>query len=192
MARRLFIGLQLPESWVAEFAELDPHLPGLRWLPGDLLHLTLGFYGAVQPAEEERLHAALTEVRVPPFFLPLQGIGAFKVGGKPSVVWVGVGNGHPHLFALHRHVQDAAIRAGLEPDLKPFHPHVTLARAKGLSSETLKPFLRRHAETEFGMWQVTGFELFSSVLAPEGSTHYVELRQEFLSLLLLRASAPPR
>jgi len=76
-------------------------------------------------------------------------------------------------------MQDAVLRAGLEPDLKPFHPHITLARMRGVSRAMLKPFLRRHAETEFGLWNVTGFVLFSSVLAPEGSSYTVELRGEF-------------
>jgi 2'-5' RNA ligase len=54
-----------------------------------------------------------------------------------------------------------------------------VARAKGISSQALQPLLRRHAETEFGLVRVTGFALYSSVLAPGGATHRVEMRQEF-------------
>ena len=46
-------------------------------------------------------------------------------------------------------------------------------------SETLRPFIRSHAETEFGLVKVAGFELYSSVLAAGGATHRVEMRQEF-------------
>jgi 2'-5' RNA ligase len=121
----------------------------------------------------------LREVRVPPFFLPLRGVGVFNSRGRPSVAWAGVGKGHPHLFALHRRIQDAVLCAGLEANLKPFHPHVTIGRAKGISQQTLQPFIRSHAETEFGLVRVTGFELYSSVLAAGGATHRVEMRQEF-------------
>jgi 2'-5' RNA ligase len=121
----------------------------------------------------------LREVRVPPFFLPLCGVGVFNARGRPSVVWAGVGKGHPHLFALHQRIQDAVLHAGLEPDLKPFHPHITIGRTKGISRQALQPFMRRHAETNFGMFDVTGFELYSSVLTPEGAIHQVEMRQEF-------------
>jgi 2'-5' RNA ligase len=50
---------------------------------------------------------------------------------------------------------------------------------QGVSRTALRPFLRKHAETEFALWKVAGFALFSSVLSREGATHSVELRQEF-------------
>jgi len=71
------------------------------------------------------------------------------------------------------------LRAGLEPDLRSFHPHVTLGRAKDVSRHDLKAFLRKFEETEFDLVHVTGFALFSSVLAREGATHTLELRVDF-------------
>jgi RNA 2',3'-cyclic 3'-phosphodiesterase len=120
----------------------------------------------------------LAIVRVPPFFLPIQGLGTFG-GGKPTVLWTGLGKAHPHLFALHKHIQDAVLQAGLEPDLRPFHAHITLGRLNGVSTATLSPFLRRNAETEFGLWKVTSFALFSSVLTSEGPVHNLERRFPF-------------
>ena len=178
-SKRLFVGLELPSSCKTALLALDPHLSGLRWLPREQLHLTLSFLGDVEAPAEDRLREALREVRVPPFFLPLRGVGVFNSRGRPSVAWAGVGKGHPHLFALHRRIQDAVLCAGLEANLKPFHPHVTIGRAKGISQQTLQPFIRSHAETEFGLVRVTGFELYSSVLAAGGATHRVEMRQEF-------------
>jgi len=179
LVKRLFIGLGLPQSCKVALLALDPHLAGLRWIPEEQLHLTLSFLGDVGPPAEERLREALREVRVPTFLLPLRGVGLFSSRGRVSVVWAGVGGGHPHLFALHRRIQDAVLHAGIEADLKPFHPHITIARAKGVSPETLRPFLRCNAETEFGIFNVTGFELYSSVLSTGGATHRLEMRQDF-------------
>jgi 2'-5' RNA ligase len=178
VTKRLFIGLEIPANCQAELAALDPRIRGVRWLPAGQMHLTMSFLGDVPPLAEERLRDALTEVRVPPFFLPIAGVGTFG-GPRPSVVWAGVGRGHPHLFALHKHTQDAVLRAGLEADLRPFHPHITIGRAKEVSRAALKPFLQRYAETEFDFVQITGFTLFSSVLTPDGAIHTVEMRQEF-------------
>jgi 2'-5' RNA ligase len=178
MSKRLFIGLELPALIREELARLDPHIKGVRWVAADKLHLTMSFLGEVDAAGEVRLRDMLAAVRVPAYFLRVTGIGTFG-GERPRTVWAGVGKGHPHLFALRRRIQDAVLRAGLEPDLKPFHPDITLGRLRGVSRATLKPFLRRHAEAEFGLWNVTGFVLFSSELAPEGSSYTVELRGEF-------------
>jgi RNA 2',3'-cyclic 3'-phosphodiesterase len=178
-SKRLFVGLELPASCKTTLLSLDPHLTGVRWLAEDQLHLTLSFLGDVEAPAADRLREALAEVRVPQFFLPICGIGVFNARGRPSVVWAGVGKGHPHLFALHRRIQDAVLNVGLEPDLRPFHPHITIGRAKGISRQALQPFIRRYAETNFGMFEVTGFELYSSVLAAEGAIHHVEMRQKF-------------
>jgi 2'-5' RNA ligase len=178
-SKRLFVGLELRSTCKSALCRLDPHLPGLRWLPEEQLHLTLSFLGEVEATAEEQLCQVLAQVRVPPFFLPLQGIGVFSSRGRPSIVWVGVGHGHPHLFALHRRIQDALLSIGLEPDLKPFHPHVTVGRANGISHPALQPFVRSHAETDFDLVKVTGFELYSSALAATGATHRVEMHQEF-------------
>lgn len=178
MFKRLFVGLELPESSRVQLSKIDPHVKGLRWLPAEQLHLTMSFLGDVDAVHEERLRETLAVVQVPPFFLPIAGVGTFG-GERPSVVWAGVGKGHPHLFALHQHIQDAVLHAELEPDLKPFHPHITLGRARGLSRAALKPFLRRYAETEFDLWKVMGFALFSSRLSGDGSLYMVEMRREF-------------
>jgi len=138
----------------------------------------MSFLGDVGSGQQEDLIAKLESVYVPPFFLPIQGLGAFG-GAHPTVVWAGVGKGHPHLYALHKHLQDAVLGAGLEADLRPFHPHITLGRAKNISRSTLKPFLQKHAEVEFDFWKVTGFALFSSILSPEGARYTVEYCRDF-------------
>jgi len=178
MAKRLFIALELPETCRRILAALDPRVNGLRWLPEEQLHATLSFLDRVGSDQEGRLREALAEVRVPAFFLPIQGIGTFG-GARPTVVWAGLGKGHPHLFALHKRIQDAVLHAGLEPDLRPFHPHITLGRVNGVSGATLLPFLRRNADVELGLWKVTGFAMFSSVLTSEGPIHTVEMRWDF-------------
>jgi 2'-5' RNA ligase len=176
--RRLFFGLELPASVRDELAGLDLPVKGVRKVAAPQIHLTMSFLGDVGPEAEERLRTAVAAVRLPgAFFLPVTGVGVFG-GERPSVVWAGVGKAHPHLFALHKHLQDAVLQAGLEPDLKPFHPHITIARLRGVSRSSLKPFLRAHEETEFGLWKVTDVVLYSSVLAPEGSIYTVELRRE--------------
>ncbi len=176
--KRLFVALELPLPTRERLAGLDPEIRGVRWLDAEQMHLTMSFLGDVHAEAEGRLRSALAGVRVGSFLLPLTGVGVFG-GENPTVVWAGVGQGHPHLYALHKRIQDEVLRAGLEPDLRPFHPHVTLGRAKNVSRHEVKAFLRKFDQTEFDLIHVTGFALFSSVLARDGSLYTVELRVNF-------------
>lgn len=178
-SKRLFVGLPLPAELRHALCALDPKLPHLLWLADEQMHLTLSFLGEVPAIHHETLAEQLRTVRVEPFRLPLFGLGAFEAQGKPTVVWVSTGKGHPHLFVLHRWIQDAVIRAGLAPDLRPFRPHVTIARAKGISQEALKPFLKRHREWDGGVFEAGGFTLYASVLSSAGATHTPELTVTF-------------
>ncbi len=159
-------------------ARLDPVIRGVRWLPPESLHLTLSFLGTVDAPAQQKLLDVLRGVRVPAFFLPIAGVDVFG-GERPTTIWAGVGRGHPHLFALHKRIQDAVLGAGLEPDLRPFRPHVTLGRAKQVPRSGVKPFLLRHEKTEFDLFRVTGFVLYSSVLSAEGAIYTAEGRAEF-------------
>ena len=142
-AKRLFVSLELPPTIAQLLVRLDPEIPGLRWLAAEQIHLTLAFLGNVDAGAEEKLRARLAGVHFTAFFLPLREIGAFPRKGRPKVIWVGVGPGHPHLFQLHKRVTDAALAAGLEPDLRPWHPHITLARCQDVSVQSLHHFSAR-------------------------------------------------
>ena len=60
------------------------------------------------------------------------------------------------------------LQSGLEGDLKPWHPHVTLARCRDVSPESVRPFLKANAEFDAGMVHVESFVLYSSKLTPAG------------------------
>ena len=173
--KRLFVSLDLPEPIVAALVRLNPDLRGVRWSGAHQIHLTLVFLGNVLPEIEEKLRAALLEIRFHSFFLPLQGLGTFPGKGRPKILWLGVGRGHPHLFQLHKKVTDAALAAGLQPELRPWHPHITLARCQDVSAQALRPFLRQHADFDGGMVPIDSFQLKSSLLLASGSIHTTEL-----------------
>jgi 2'-5' RNA ligase len=174
-AKRLFVSIELPESLREQLAELDPRLRGVRWLEPRQMHLTLSFLGNVAGETQETLMEKLRAISWKSFFLPLVGLGTFPSKGWPKIIWIGVGTGHPHLFQLHKRVQEAVLAAGLEPDLRAFHPHVTLARCRDVSPQTIRPFLKSHAAFDAGLIHVESFQLTSSELTPTGSVYAPEL-----------------
>ncbi len=175
MFKRLFAAVDLPVSVRRSLQELDPSIPGVKWTQTDQMHLTLGFFGNVDPDREEKLRGRLQEIKFGSFFLPLAGVGSFKSRGAPSVVWIGVGRGHPHLFQLHKEVSEAALAASIEPDLRPWHPHITLARCRGASAQAVRRFVGENEKLDGGMFPVDHFTLYSSRLSPAGSDYGSEL-----------------
>jgi 2'-5' RNA ligase len=173
--KRLFVSIELPQSIRSTLVALDPHLRGVRWLEPAQMHLTLAFLGNLPAHIQETLSEKLQAISWKPFFLPLLGLGTFPSKGWPKIIWIGVGTGHPHLFQLHKRVQEAILATGLEPDLRSFHPHVTLARCREVSPQTIRPFLKSHADFDAGMVHVESFCLNSSQLTPAGSVYTTEL-----------------
>jgi 2'-5' RNA ligase len=86
-----------------------------------------------------------------------------------------VGKGHPQLFHVYKRVQEAALGAGLEPDLRTWHPHITFARCRDVPAQALRPFLTEHADFDAGLARVETFSLYSSVPGPSGSAYAREL-----------------
>jgi 2'-5' RNA ligase len=139
------------------------------------MHLTLGFFDDVLDQIDAALREKLNAIEFGAFFLPIVGVGTFSAKGAPKVIWVGVGKAHPHLFQIHKRVQEAALAAGLELELRPWHPHITIARCRDVAPQSLRNFLKANADFDAGMIRVEAFHLYSSNLTPAGPIHTCEL-----------------
>jgi 2'-5' RNA ligase len=179
MAKRLFLALELPAALTRTLAALDPHIPGLRWLPARSLHLTLAFLGDVETPVGESLREALQSLDAIPFELTLQGLTRFCGRGRPAIIAANVQKPPPEIFFLHTTVQTIAREAGLPTDSRPFHPHITLGRGKNCPTALLQRFLHQHAGTVFGTFPVNALVLFSSQLSPPGAIYTEEFRKTF-------------
>jgi 2'-5' RNA ligase len=175
VAKRLFVAIDLPELTRQLVAGLDPHIRGVRWVDPAQMHLTLSFFGDVPDEIDLALREKLSAIEFGAFFLPIVGVGTFSAKGAPKIIWIGVGKAHPHLFQIHKRVQEAALAAGLEPEFKPWHPHITIARCRDVSAQSLRKFLQSNAECDAGMVRVDDFHLYSSKLTPSGPIHTREL-----------------
>jgi RNA 2',3'-cyclic 3'-phosphodiesterase len=175
MSKRLFVAIDLPESTRDLLAGLDPHIRGVRWTEPAQMHLTLSFFGEVPDETDLALREKLSAIEFGAFFLPIVGVGMFSAKRAPKIIWIGIGKAHPHLFQIHKRVQEAALAARLEPELRPWHPHITIARCKDVSAQSLRKFLQSNAEFDAGMIRVEAFHLYSSKLTPAGPIHTREL-----------------
>jgi RNA 2',3'-cyclic 3'-phosphodiesterase len=175
VAKRLFVAIDLPELTRQLVAGLDPHIRGVRWVDPAQMHLTLSFFGDVPDEIDLAVREKLSAIEFGAFFLPIVGVGTFSAKCAPKIIWIGVGKAHPHLFQIHKRVQEAVLAGGLEPELKPWHPHITIARCRDVSAQSLRKFLQSNAEYDAGLVRVDDFHLYSSKLTPSGPIHTREL-----------------
>jgi RNA 2',3'-cyclic 3'-phosphodiesterase len=108
----------------------ESELP-VRWVDPDHLHMTLKFLGEVRPERVADVKTAVSQVaaKTQPFTMRLSGSGAFPTTRRPKVIWLGA-EASPELRCLKHDVEWELARLGFEREVRAFHPHITLGRAR--------------------------------------------------------------
>jgi 2'-5' RNA ligase len=180
---RLFVAIRPPQDVCDLLIDaMDDHA-GLRWVGEEQLHLTLRFIGEVERPLANDLAAAIGSIRFGAFELKVSGVGRYdrRSGGA---VWAGIEPKGP-VAALAAKVERACQAAGLEPERRAFHPHITLARWKGRASKAADAFIERAGGLASEPFTVDRFILFESHLSRHGP-HYEEVAAYSLDESALR------
>jgi 2'-5' RNA ligase len=174
---RLFVAIRPPEPIRDLLIDAMDDSPDFRWQDEEQLHLTLRFVGEVERPVAEDLVAALGAIRASPFDLRISGVGRFEQRNS-GALWAGLAPKAP-LAALAAKVERACLAAGLEPERRAFHPHITLARWKGRRTREVASFLERKSALASQPFAVDAFSLFESHLSRHGA-HYQEAERFLL------------
>jgi 2'-5' RNA ligase len=169
---RLFVAIRPPDPIIDALVDAMDDSPELGWVASDNLHLTLRFIGEVEQPLANDIAAALGRIRFEPFELSLSAVGRFDRRGG-GALWAGVEPKKP-VAELAAKVDHACVAAGLEPEHRAFHPHITLARYKRQSANAALDFERRNSDLASGPFAVDRFILFESRLSRHGA-HYEEV-----------------
>jgi 2'-5' RNA ligase len=169
---RLFVAIRPPESVRDLLIDAMDDSGELSWVADDNLHVTLRFIGEVERPVANDLADTLGRIRFTPFELRLSGVGRFdrRSGGA---LWAGIEPRKP-VAELAAKVDRACVAAGLEPEHRAFHPHITLARYKRRSADAASDFERRRSDLLSEPFAVDRFILFESHLSRHGA-HYKEV-----------------
>ncbi len=126
---RCFIALSLPEEtmdYVKRICEdLSRYVEG-DFVPEDNLHITLDFLGEIALSDKDKvIDTVFRAVKgLKPCDISLQ---KFILLNKGSVAALEIKK-NDALLRLQKSITDALTEAGFSVDLKPFRPHVTVAR----------------------------------------------------------------
>jgi 2'-5' RNA ligase len=166
---RLFVAVRPPQAILDQLVDVSEQPSELNWVSEDNLHLTLRFIGEVERPLANDIAAALERIRSDAFELRLAGVGTFD-RRRGGALWAGVSPKEP-VAGLSAKIERACVAAGLEPEHRAFHPHITLARWRGRRTRELERALARNGDLSSEPFEVPRFALFESHLSRHGA-HY--------------------
>jgi 2'-5' RNA ligase len=102
------------------------------WSREESVHLTLKFLGEIPiasvPTFSQAVSRAVAGIRS--FPIVVEGAGIFPNSRRPRVLWVGISDPSGSLNDLHSQLDFESVRSGFPKEVRPFHPHITLARLR--------------------------------------------------------------
>ncbi len=182
MGMRIFVALEIPQTLRDELERRSLAArrgrPKARWVRPEGMHLTLSFLGDTDPARLPDLHRelAVAFASEPPIELEIGEVGGFPPRGRVRTLWAGIETvGGGDLAAVRTEVAQAVARAaGVRPERRPFHPHVTLARcSRPWPRAALEAFTAAFGEPIAERFVVREGTLFESELRPSGARYRV-------------------
>jgi 2'-5' RNA ligase len=127
---RAFVALLPPHGVLdAIAAATGPvEIGDLRRTTREQWHITVQFLGNVD--DIDAIADALEGVDAEPALVRIGGAGAFPSTRRANVLWLGVSEGCDWLVAVAADVGTRLEPLGFARDTRPYHPHLTLARAR--------------------------------------------------------------
>jgi len=178
---RLFVALEIAPTvrenlctLIRELREASPESEkeGLRWVRSENLHVTLKFIGTTAPEKLNAIRETLASVRSDqPITLRFGGLGFFPNEKRPRVLWAGM-EASQNLGPLAAAIDHGLEELGFPRELRPFTPHLTLARMEGARlSEKFRSAIAERNSRDLGSLRTREFHLIGSKLNPTGAEY---------------------
>ena len=178
-SKRLFVGARISVATANALAGCAETLArrardagiDVKWVAPTNYHVTLAFLGwtgadAIGPVCDALEAATAGESRIT---VRTSRLGAFPSLDNASVLWAGIEEGAP-ISRLAQSIGERMARLGFEPDSRPYHPHVTLARLR--ASRAIREVVLPLAEQMFGDTKIDAVTLFESETKSSGSVYH--------------------
>lgn len=189
MIIRAFIAIELTSEFKRILTQIGDELKSrippstVRWVKPAAMHLTLVFLGETPVAKLDTIERAMAKAaaRIPPITLNATGMGCFPNTRRPRVVWVGIDEPSGHLRQLKKAL-DRELE--IEPEKRPFSPHLTLGRvhkrAGRGNSQQLGQVVESVTLKDAGEMTARQVHLIRSDLRPAGPIYTILASAPFL------------
>ncbi|MBF0099842.1 MAG: RNA 2',3'-cyclic phosphodiesterase [Desulfobacterales bacterium] len=172
---RLFIAMVLPESIIAEIADIQRQLKryhhDIRWVQPKNIHLTIKFLGDVNVSKVDSIIDAIkcSVGYMSPIQIQAKGIGMFPGLKNPKVLWIGLSGDIIQLKQYHNRLEDLLVPLGFAKEDRPFKAHLTIGRIKNkMPINQAQDILRQFETYTSPLFLFDRIVLFKSDLRPEG------------------------
>ena len=176
---RLFIAVETPGDVREALGEVRDRLAAsgadVRWESNDKLHCTLVFLGETDDSALVTIHETVRQscAGFAPITVAYRGIGYFPDNRRPRIVWAGIEDPRGELGRLQETIASDLAVAGHPGDDKPFHPHITLGRVKGLRNINRLTTIAESCTFEHPSVTVREIVIVRSDLRPGGSVYTI-------------------
>jgi 2'-5' RNA ligase len=185
--QRIFIAIDPPPDWREFLREAQSNIKRrladsqIKWTDAEQIHITLRFLGYILRDEVPLVEKTVTEACAGSnrFILRCSSLGCFPRSSSPRVLWIGIEDVENALAPLEKKIVQATKAIGKEPEDRPFHPHLTLARIKQMRSgqrKELAKIIESQKVTLESPWQVNDVLVMESKLSPHGARYEVRSR----------------
>lgn len=167
--KRIFIAVNLPDVIKKEIYEkFCRRVPkqGAKAVEEPNLHITMRFMGGMGEEALQNMIGNLQALKQAKLFAAkISGLGHFNY----RVLWIGVGQGAEEFENLNK-IIESAIGKGDER----FHPHVTIARNKGMRTAEFRALFEKLEKGKYSAeFEVKSIDVMQSLLSPKGPEYRV-------------------
>lgn len=167
---RLFVALPVSSEMREGVGKLSRKGLDGRFTAIDDLHITIRFLGDVIENKIPEIERALIRVRRQPFFVEADGMDAFY-NKKQAILYSDIVS-TKKLTALCTDITDVLMPLGFDFGMRPYVPHVTLARLKGAHRKSIEDYIEKNKNHLKYSWQAQSFTLMRSAAPDEKGRHY--------------------
>ena len=175
---RAFIAIEIPQAVKEGLAGVQVRLENAgadaSWPRPEGVHLTLKFLGEVGEGRVTEIMQALALALIDTklFRLGVAGVGTFPNPTSARVVWLGVTGDVETLVALQAAVEQAMVGLGMDPDSRPYTPHLTLGRIRKIRDRAAwLAGLASVKDSSLPGFEVASVSLIESRLRPSGAVY---------------------
>ncbi len=177
--KRLFAAIKIypSENFLKVYYGLKSNLRNdkIKWVDTKNIHITLKFFGETEESSIPEITDRLGGIarNHSSFVLDIKNVGIFGSSYRPKVIWFGIQQ-NEQLTGLASDVLDVMDEIGFKRDRQNFVPHLTTGRIKFVDNKSrFQQVIDNYRSKEIQNQEVTGFNLYESILKPQGPEYKI-------------------